>query len=153
MKFDRAVELVEQGIAAFETGDITEARKLLEETRAELDRQLAWRRLREEPPQSYEQLIEGVEQARTVLAPSGRTELAQLVRVFTWCRDHGIGLAELQIREKVPKYREAAAYLNEILDSEEGDRPESKVQAMRKALACIQGHSNREATRAWARNR
>jgi hypothetical protein len=153
MEFDRLVELVEQGIAALEAGDITEARKLLEETKAELDRQLAWHRLREEPTESYGQLIERLEQARTVLAPSGRTELAQLVRVFTWCRDHGISLAELRVRDNLHKYREAAAYLSEILDGEEDDRPESKVPVMREALACIRDHPSREATRAWARNR
>jgi hypothetical protein len=90
MKFDRLVELVEQGIAALEAADITKARELLEETKAELDRRLAWRRLREEPPQSYGQLIERLEQARTVLVPSGRTELAQLVmrEALARIRDH-----------------------------------------------------------------
>jgi len=154
MKFDRLVnlsELVEQGIAALGAGDIAEARRLLEEMRAELDKQVAWRRLRREPTESYPQLIERLEQAKAPLAPPGRTQLKQLIRVFKWCREQRISLDELQVRDNLPKYCQASARLNEILDSEEGDRSKSKAQVMQEALACIRDHPDREATRAWAR--
>jgi len=143
---------VKQGIDALEAGDIARARRLLEETGAELDKQVAWRRLRREPTESYQQLIERLEQAKEPLAAPGRSQLKQLIRVFSWCDEQGISLDELQVRDNLPKYCQASARLNEILDSGEGDRSKSKAQVMQEALACIRDHPDREATRAWARD-
>ena len=143
-------ELLERQEAALEAGDVIQARKLLEEIKAELDRRNAWRWLCDNAPESYGQLTDKLEQVGGLLARSGKIALRELREVFEWCSEHGIELAELQLPGHLSKYREAAAYLHRIRNSIEDD--ESKVQKMRETLARIQSDPNRRTTRAWVRN-
>ena len=111
----------------------------------------AWHWLRNNQPESYEQLIEKLEQAASrSLSSGGQTELRQLVGVFEWCRDHEVKLADLEVPDHLHKYREAVAHLNRICDSDEPDQ--SKVQTMRETVGRIKSDPSRRATRAWARN-
>jgi hypothetical protein len=142
--------LLKQQETALEAGDIVEARRLLEEISEELSKQYDWPKLKDPGPQSYEQLSDRLKGAGELLDYNGRAELRQLREDFEWCEEHGIGLAELQVSEHLPKYREAACYLNRICSSTEKD-DESKVQEMRKALARIQSDQDRQAVRAWVR--
>jgi hypothetical protein len=110
----------------------------------------AWYWLRNNQPESYEQLTEKLEQAKELLASSGQIELRQLVKVFEWCEDHGIELAELQVPEHLHKYREAAAYMSRTI---EGDEPDwSKLRKMRETVDRIKSDPSRRATRVWARS-
>lgn len=111
----------------------------------------AWHWLRNNQPESYEQLTEKLGQAASQsLSSGGQTELRQLVRVFEWCEEHGIGLADLEVPDHLHKYREAVAHLNRICDSGESDQ--SKVQTMREIVGRIKSDPSRRATRAWARD-
>ncbi len=111
----------------------------------------AWHWMRNNQPGSYEQLIEKLERAASrSLSSGGQTELRQLVRVFEWCEEHGIELADLEVPAHLHKYREAVAHLSRICDGDEPDQ--SKVQAMRETVGRIKSDPSRRATRAWARN-
>ncbi len=110
----------------------------------------AWHWLRNNQPESYEQLIGKLEQAASrSLSSGGQIELRQLVGVFECCEEHGIELADLEVPAHLHKYREAVAHLSRICDSDEPDQ--SKVQAMRETVGRIKSDPSRRATRAWAR--
>jgi len=74
-------------------------------------------------------------------------------KVFEWCGDHGIELADLQVPAHLHKYREAVAHMYQIIGEENGDSDEPKVRKMREAIARIKSDPDRNATRAWARSR
>ena len=60
----------------------------------------AWHWLRNNQPEGYEQLIEKLERAASQsLSSGGQTELRQLVRVFEWCEEHRIELADLELAD------------------------------------------------------
>ncbi|MCJ7738310.1 MAG: hypothetical protein MUQ10_13530 [Anaerolineae bacterium] len=115
----------------------------------ELDRANAWVWLQKYEPDSYEQLIKKAGYAAEGLAQSGRSELGQLARVFTWCRDHGVELAALGLPKHLAKYREAAGELHRIVTNQ------TEVSATREellaAIQTIQAHPTRKETRLWAR--
>ena len=111
----------------------------------------AWHWLRNNQPESYEQLIGKLERAASrYLSSGGRTELRQLVRVFEWCEEHRIELADLEVPDHLHKYREAVVRLSRICDGDEPDQ--SKVQTMQETVGRIKSDPSRRATRAWARD-
>ena len=148
MALEKQLERME---AALEDGDIATARELLGKVRAEFSARNAWHWLRTNQPESYEQLIEKLEQARTHLSNTGLVELRQLTAVVKWCEEHGVELADLNAPDHIHKYREAVSYLDLIRKSDTPD--DVKVEEMRDAIRVIQGHSTRRDTRAWKVNR
>jgi hypothetical protein len=143
-------ELLKQQEAALEAADVIEARKLLEKTRLTLEWLSAWRELRTDGPESYEQLLKKLEDAAKLLDLSSRVELGQLQEVFEWCRDHEIELAELKVKKYLPRYREAACYLHRLCYSTEKD-DRTRLQEVQEALDRIRTAQNRQAVRAWVR--
>jgi hypothetical protein len=94
--------LLKEQEAALEAGDVAEARRLLEEIRVELGKQYDWPKLKDPGPESYEQLLERLKNARDLVSLSSKTEMGQLRDVFEWCRDHGIKLTDLQVKSTCP---------------------------------------------------
>ena len=140
---------VEKQRAALEAGDVEEALRLLSELEDRMEKAKVWGWLRSNEPKSYEQLISKVGYAAEGLAQSGRIELGQLARVFTWCKDHNIELAALGLPKHLFKYREAASKLNLIVTSQ---AEEANVKAdLLAEIETIKSHVNRAQTRAWAR--
>lgn len=75
-------ELLEQQEGALKDKNIPQARRLLQEIRAEIEKREAWNWLRANEPESYAQLLGKLEQAGESLSPSGRAEVRQLPEVF-----------------------------------------------------------------------
>ncbi len=142
-------ELIRQQRTALQAGKCEEALSLLDSIVEEIERTNAWAWLQKHQPESYDQLIRKVEQARVGLAPSGRSELAQLERVFIWCRDHSIELAALDLPKQVSKYRESAGRLDAIVSS--GAEEAQIGQELLPAIEVIKSHRTRADTRKWAR--
>ena len=147
---ERVKEFLEQQEAALEVADVVEARKLLERTRPVLVQLSAWRELRTNEPESYKQLSDKLEAAAKLLSLSSKTELGQLRKVFEWCRDHGIELAELKVKQFLPRYREAACYLYRLCYITEMDDG-TRLREVQEALERIRSERNRQAVRAWVR--
>jgi phosphoenolpyruvate carboxylase len=147
-------DLLKQQGDALDKGDIPEAQSLLADIKEEVESvegQAAWRLLRRQGPSDYDGLMRRLELARASLAESGRIEVGQLIEVFKRCQDHGIPLADLEVREHLSKYREASAHLNSIIraDSPAGE----ERQKLEKALAEVRADPNRDATRKRVRRR
>ena len=125
-----------------------QAQQLLHEIEAYVEVKNAWKWLRNNEPESYEELIEKLGQAKTTLAAPGRTEMKQLAEVFGCCRDNGVQLASLAVSENLHKYREAVAYLYDMVD---GKEPEDvDIAELIETLDRIKQES-RDQVRAWAR--
>jgi hypothetical protein len=141
-------ELIERQRSALETGDTEGAQQLLDEIEAHIEAKNAWKWLRNNAPESYEQLIDKLGQAKTTLAAPGRTEMKQLAEVFGCCRDNGVQLASLAVSENLHKYREAVAYLYDMVG---GKEPKDVDTAeLIQTLDRIK-QENRDQVRAWAR--
>ena len=130
--------------ATLEAGEVDEALQLLSGLEDQIENTKAWGWLRSNEPESYEQLVDKLEQSRQGRSASGRTEMKQLITIFESCRDYGISLVELDVPNNLHKYREAAAKLNAIVSG----RSEINLEA---AIETIKSHSSRADTRAWAR--
>ena len=108
-------ELLHHQRVALEASDTEEALRLLDLIEAEVEKATAWKWLTSNQPDSYDEMISKLEQAREGLTQSGQSELGQLIRVFRWCEEHGISLDHLQVKDHLSKYREASSKLNQIL--------------------------------------
>jgi hypothetical protein len=140
--------LLDQIGEALEAEDISRARELIGEAKEERRKEHSWDWLRNNEPESYQQLKDRLELAREKKdLPLGcKTRLGQLIKVFKWCEKHGFELDELRLPENLHKYRGAAAYLNAICDRDD-------VEAMRAALREIRDSKNRDKARAWAQEK
>lgn len=141
------------GVAALKANDKPTLRRTLAEIREEnrkiVTPENVLSSLRRDQPESYQELIEKLVLATGALAPSGRSELLELARAFERCRTHGVELDELQVRENLSKYREAAAHFRRIRESTKPGQ--EKAEWMRKTLERIKSDHDRDDTRAWAR--
>lgn len=112
----------------------------------------AWHWLRQNEPESYQQLLDKLDQAaRRDLSPSGKVELFQLVKVFKWCAEHGVPLNELDVKDHLHKYREAVSYLRRFTRSAKPG--EAEIDTVRQIIARIKQDASRQETRLWARGR
>ena len=116
----------------------------------------AWQWLRTHQPESYEQLLEKLTQARDWYVGkatghrrnSGDKELSNLLHIFKWYRDHGITLAELGTKGRMDKYREAQPMMHGIIE-DTGLSDEEKAQKLWDATRDLK----RDRTRIDARRR
>jgi hypothetical protein len=76
--------------------------------------------------------------------------LRQLPEAFKWCKQHSIGLEELEVSKHVHEYREASAHLDGIV-SRDGLPDEEKLEKLRQALQRLRSDGTRKATRQWVR--
>ena len=67
-----------------------------------------------------------------------------MIKIFEWCGEHEIELADLQVLAHLHKYREPVAYPDLIRKSKVPD--EVQVEEMRDAIGKIQGHRSPEQT-------
>lgn len=110
-----------------------------------------WSRLRGQQFTSYESLIRTLAEVTEDAPASEACILSELSEVFEWCRDHGVPLEELDLPGSFPKYREASAYLTDIVRSTDPDA--TKFEQVRAVVARIKEDRTRDETRMWARKR
>lgn len=77
--------------------------------------------------------------------------IRQLREAFRRCEQHGMTLQELGLSRHRHKYREASAYLNDIILSGDGLSDEEKLRELRKGLKRIYFDSARNVARQRAR--
>ena len=141
-------ELINHQRIALQAGKCEEALSLLDSIVDEIDRANAWAWLQKHEPESHEQLIRKVGHARVGLAQSGRSELSQLERVFTRCKDHGIELSTLDLPRQLAIYRESTGKLNAIVIN--GAEESQVEQELLAAIQMIKSHRTGAETRKWA---
>ena len=141
-------ELLTDVRGAVETRDkhIEELREQVQALQDELEaleQQTAWRWLRSNQPESYEQLLRKLGLAReNVTTQNPWYELGYLIDIFRRCEELHIPLLTLGIPENLGKYREAVAHLRGL----GGDD-------LREALQEVRHDANRDATRERVRRR
>jgi hypothetical protein len=140
-------DLLKQQRTALEQGDIAEALTLLEALERSRRKSRLWEELKQNEPESYEELTGKLREAAYGGNKSERTVLQQLARVFGRCNELGIELSTLEVSKHLHKYREAAANLNDIVD----ESGEGEGKALQDGIQCIKSDANRAQTRAWAR--
>jgi hypothetical protein len=69
--------------------------------------------------ESYDQLVQKLEDAQDTVSQSGQSELGSLVDVSRWCKKHGISLTKCDTSAHMSKYREAVLYLKSILSKDD----------------------------------
>jgi len=108
-----------------------------------------WVWLRENEPESYDQLISKVEASIEGRSRTTRTVMRQLARAFQWCHEHDIELSLFDLPRRVARYREAASYLyHKVMDASNREEAE---QGLREAVAAINSHRTNGETRAMVR--
>lgn len=147
--------MLEQQEDALKQGNTSEALSLLKQMREVLDRQNAWRSLRQEEPDDYDELLGKLSLSlkRRGLHQSEQTLNRQLIEIFEWCEQQGFSVEELRPKDNLHKYREATAVMLGIINDED-QSDEQKRAALTKTLKRIQEQDvTRDDTRAWARTR
>jgi len=145
----RLTEFVDQQRTALQKKDVELALQLLAELEEHLQKTRSWHDLRTNPPETYPQLVAKLKDIGEVREASGRTEMKQLIRVFEWCEAHDIALAELEVSSHLHKYVEAAAYLNDLIESAT-DAADMR-QRILNTIGRLKADRHRSDTRRWAR--
>jgi len=125
------------------------ALRLLNSIEEEINKTNSWDWLLNNEPKSYRQLIKKLEYAAEGLAPSGRSELQSLARVFQWCKEHNIELSLFDLPGHVANYREAASYLRGLVGADSDEA--TTVSEVRAKIATIKTHTTRRQTREMVR--
>ncbi len=100
--------------------------------------------LRENAPESYEQLIGKVEASIEGRSHTTRTERRQLAKVFQWCKEHDIELSLFDLPGHISNYRVAASYLyHTVMDASNKEEAE---RGIREAVAVINSHKSTRET-------